>query len=173
MSIKMPKRWFRAQSSGRTIRSGLMPYDGPVDANSDQMLGGFRIPPFQREVVWTDKQSIELIDSLWNGFPIGSYTFNTASLGPDNTYPEADHWLLDGQQRWTAIVRYLKDEFRVHGGYFSELDRLDQKEFMGMTFPANETRNLNYEECLRVYNKLAYGGTAHEPPEEAPAPPVR
>lgn len=179
MTIKMPERWFRAQSHGGTIRSGLMAYDGLVEADGSRMVGGFRIPPFQRDQVWTEEQSVKLVESIWDGFPIGSYTVNVVTERNPDTYVEADRWLLDGQQRWTAIARYVADEFPVrcspHGepvrrAFFSELDLVDKRNFMGFTFPMNETRNLTYDECLRVYDALAYGGTPHAPREEAPPP---
>jgi uncharacterized protein with ParB-like and HNH nuclease domain len=34
--------------------------------------GEVRIPAFQREFVWSDKQILDLLESVTDGFPIGS-----------------------------------------------------------------------------------------------------
>ncbi|MFQ5714115.1 MAG: DUF262 domain-containing protein [Candidatus Scalinduaceae bacterium] len=35
--------------------------------------GEWKIPRFQREFVWEKKKVIELLDSMYKGFPIGSF----------------------------------------------------------------------------------------------------
>ena len=37
--------------------------------------GKIQIPPFQRDFVWTNDKKLELLDSLKNGYPIGSVLF--------------------------------------------------------------------------------------------------
>ena len=37
--------------------------------------GEIRVPAFQRDYVWTEKQIIELLESIYNGYPIGSLLF--------------------------------------------------------------------------------------------------
>ena len=179
MTKSMPDPWFRATSCGCTIRAGLMPYEGNGRTEGVRQLAGFRMPDFQRDRVWTREQSTALVQSLWDGMPIGSYVVNIwDNIAKDIAGMEADYWLLDGQQRWSAIVEYLADGFPVRdasGGeaYFSELDGQTKRRFMGLQFPRIETRNYTREQCLEVYERLAYGGTAHEPRSEPAPPPQR
>ena len=37
-------------------------------------LGPFRLPEFQRPAVWSQAQEARLIESVWRGIPIGTYS---------------------------------------------------------------------------------------------------
>lgn len=62
--------------------------------------GLIQIPPFQRDFVWGDKNKIELLDSLKNGYPIGSVLF----------------WKPDSNIKKDLIV----EEIQLIGGYSLE-----------------------------------------------------
>jgi hypothetical protein len=154
----MPDPWFRAQNTARCIaefaRPGMETYH--VARENERQLGPFVLPPFQRPPVWTRAQQIKLIESLWDGLPIGSYVYNQTSL----EHP-TDGWLLDGQQRVTAILSYVGDGFPVYGYLFSEVTIPERRGFMNKPIGAMITNIKSEEQCLEVYNRLAYGGTAH------------
>lgn len=60
------------------------------------------LPKFQRGYVWNEAKKVELIDSLHNGYPFGALL----------TYQKKDsdkEELLDGQQRWSTILDYVKE----------------------------------------------------------------
>ena len=59
--------------------------------------GLIQIPPFQRDFVWGDKNKIEFLDSLKNGYPIGSVLF----------------WKPDSNIKKDLIV----EEIQLIGGY--------------------------------------------------------
>ncbi|XXF74988.1 DUF262 domain-containing protein [Myxococcaceae bacterium GXIMD 01537] len=73
--------------------------------------GEIRVPAFQREYVWTEKQIIELLESIYNGYPIGSLLFwqpTTLSISikvdtefpiPQSAEKHPATYILDGQQR--------------------------------------------------------------------------
>lgn len=83
-------------------------------------------------------------------------------------------WLLDGQQRWTAIVDYVAGEFPVLGRYFPELSLVARRDFRGRQIGEMVTHLTDPADCLRVYNRLCYGGTPHEAvAEDAPLPGIR
>lgn len=77
--------------------------------------GDIKIPKFQRGYVWKQKSILELLDSLYRGYPIGSLLFwrtkvkikgerNIGGYELKNTlesYPT--NYVLDGQQRLTTI----------------------------------------------------------------------
>jgi hypothetical protein len=90
-----------------------------------------KIPAVQREAnVWTEEQKQLLIDSLYNSFDVPKIYCRKSEDGA-NVW-----WLIDGQQRVTSIIQFLRGEFalgsgsslpqRVHGKRWRELDPNDQ-----------------------------------------------
>jgi hypothetical protein len=123
----------------------------------ERVLGKFIIPPFQRKLVWNQKQKEELIESIYMGLPIGSIVFNQTTL--DNP---CDHWLLDGQQRVTTILNWMNGKLKVRGYLYPELPKIEQDHFKRMTVSLIETNIPEQSQCKLIYNKLIYGGTPHE-----------
>lgn len=162
---RLPRPWFTAQSYSFTLGHLLRADDGylhrmaPLTAG-ERALGWLVLPPFQRPPVWTQAQQIRFMESLFSGLPCGTWIYNR----PDNVRSPYDAWLLDGQQRIGAIYAYARDEYPVFGWRYSELTDRDLRWLMmGVTFAGLETK-LDDEAALReVYDRLAYGGTPHEP----------
>ena len=68
--------------------------------------GEYAIPEFQREFVWSRSQVMELADSLAKDYPVGSlltWKSNTAIQRGDTSQPQQKSWIIDGQQRTTAL----------------------------------------------------------------------
>ena len=68
--------------------------------------GEYAVPEFQRGFVWTAAQVREFADSLSRGFPVGSiltWKSDTAIQRGDSNQPQQKSWLIDGQQRITAL----------------------------------------------------------------------
>lgn len=65
------------------------------------------IPEFQRGFVWTPQKVRDLVDSLWRGYPVGSYLiWYGEHYGEPRSVADArlpDAWVVDGQQRTTAL----------------------------------------------------------------------
>jgi hypothetical protein len=160
MADKIPRPWFRASTWNSPIgeiwaehrKAMLKPEPG------QRVLGSFILPDFQRPPVWTAAQKVRFIESVWNKLPIGAYIVNEA-IGS-----RYDRWLLDGQQRVTAIIEYVNDGFPVFGYLYSELTKGDhtQFEFTG-TFTRMSTELTDEAQLREIYDRLAYGGTPHEP----------
>ena len=95
--------------------------------------GEFAIPEFQRGFVWTQRQVRDLVDSLACGFPVGSlltWKSKTAIQRGDSNQPQQRSWLIDGQQRTTALCTIFgrRPEWWDHlrGDTWTEhLDRFD------------------------------------------------
>ncbi|HKI02929.1 MAG TPA: DUF262 domain-containing protein [Thermoanaerobaculia bacterium] len=76
--------------------------------------GFIRVPRFQRGLKWKSSDVVELFDSLYRGYPIGSLLFYKRSakadrlpLGPlivDAPETSEAWWVVDGQQRVTALA---------------------------------------------------------------------
>ncbi|MBZ5644655.1 MAG: DUF262 domain-containing protein [Acidobacteriia bacterium] len=106
-----------------------MPQPEPIDPGKYNFLtlmndienGRVRLPPFQREFVWSPTKVIDLMDSLYKGFPIGSFFYWKAdrkyvtlfrdikSLSlPSPALDQELFFILDGQQRLTSIWATFK-----------------------------------------------------------------
>lgn len=85
-------------------------------------------PDFQRNEVWKIKQKSRLIESILIKIPIPSFYIDARD--------EANWIVIDGLQRLSTIIRYMKDEYslkdmeflqELEGKKFSELDRNFQR----------------------------------------------
>lgn len=122
---------------------------------------GYRLPVFQRPPKWTPAQNVALIESLYDGLDIGYYVIS------QNSNPQYDGFLLDGQQRLRALQSYFQDEFKVQGLHWSEVDKADQRFFKMLTFSRVESTDNDFEVMKRFYDRLNFSGTPHEEHERA------
>ena len=73
----------------------------------DATLGTLNVPEFQRKYVWRASKVVDLVDSLWRGYPIGTlllwestYDSPQTALGTQS----GKLWIVDGQQRVTSLA---------------------------------------------------------------------
>lgn len=80
--------------------------------------GAMALPEFQRDFVWDPNRVVDLLDSVSNGWPIGSllivqgpqpFGLKQIAGGPEVTPASVRYYLLDGQQRVTALFHALTD----------------------------------------------------------------
>jgi len=79
-------------------------------------IGDLGLPDIQRPFVWRDAKVRDLFDSLYKGFPIGSYLLwrNTANgrahqIGAkDHEHRDPNLLIIDGQQRLTALYSVFR-----------------------------------------------------------------
>ena len=154
----MPERMFYGRG-GRSMISGFMKdHSGMIRdlAPGERYLGAFIVPVFQRGLVWTVHQKARLIESLYLGLPIGAIVWNqTMNLGP------CDRWLLDGQQRLTAISEWLDGSLVVCGRRYPDLPEIERRHFDRLGFEEIQTQIDDEATCRDVYDRLVYGGTPH------------
>jgi len=82
-------------------------------------LGDIAIPEIQRPFVWNATKVRDLIDSLYNGYPIGyliAWRNPTVKL-KDGTSSQGKRILIDGQQRVTALMAALLGERVINKDY--------------------------------------------------------
>jgi len=102
----------------------------PVSRKIDRLIsrieeGDIKIPAFQRGFVWNQEQVIELVDSIYRDYPIGSILLwssnerlhSTRNIGgfliPDREPEYPINYVLDGQQRLATIYAvFCKDRRR-------------------------------------------------------------
>jgi hypothetical protein len=95
--------------------------------------------PYQRGDVWDDDRRRLLIRSLMQGVPIGAITvnnrftakFHEPAYGPVRTAASNRNWavaIIDGKQRFTAFVRWLRSELTVPASWFPASEVLCQED---------------------------------------------
>jgi len=121
--------------------------------------GEWKIPRFQREFVWEKKKVIELLDSMYRGFPIGSFFIWSPPKEYTHYYkdiPELriEHddtfytcFILDGQQRLTSLYVTFRG-LQIDGFDYSNICfNLDTEKF-NYELSDNE-RNLSVSSILK------------------------
>lgn len=110
--------------------------------------GDIRMPAFQRGFVWDRKQVIELLESIFEGFPIGSVLLWKAHKKELNletpeksTFPRLPekfptNYILDGLQRLSTLYAVFHYTPELHDKKFHVAFDLDDKEFV----PGDDTR---------------------------------
>lgn len=161
----MPERVQLGQYMASTVVNAIGQWRDP-DVKNPQGLRtvmGYLLPTWQRPLVWTTDQKVKLIESLWRGINIGTYTFNRTRW--EGMY---DNLLIDGQQRLWAIQCYLEDQFPVFGYRWSEVTLVDQRFFeTGAHFHCYITESEDEAYLKSYYNMMNFGGTAHRESERA------
>ena len=110
---------------------------------ADIRKGSIRIPDFQRGYIWTKDQVMDLLESVWNGYPLGSILLwktneklkerDPLSLRLSEPTPGSDRlYLLDGQQRLISLYSVIHG--KLHLGkkekiHYETFFNLDTKQF--------------------------------------------
>jgi hypothetical protein len=91
--------------------------DSVEDLVAAALRGEVRIPVFQRGLEWQSTHVLDLFDSIYRGFPIGSLLLRRAPstagpvrIGPVSVFgieTRSALWVVDGQQRLTSLVAGL------------------------------------------------------------------
>jgi hypothetical protein len=139
-------------------------------------VGDIVIPDFQREFVWSRKQSSLLIDSFLRGLPVPPVFFFVD--------PENKNLVIDGQQRLLSIVYFFEGYFgkedpqgsrvvfRLSGlgtnspynnKRFQDLEEADQRQLRGAVLRAVNVRQLGPDDdgssAYYIFERLNTGGT--------------
>lgn len=137
----------------RQMNLSLQELKNSVDANDI-----ITDPDYQRKYVYDDKRASCLIESILIGIPIP-----VIYLAEEN---EGVYSVIDGQQRITSFVRYLKNEFPLsslkklqdlNGLYFKDLDKSIQRKLNYQTLSTvcieKGSEGLKYE----IFSRLNLG----------------
>lgn len=127
----------------------------------DNTIMGYKIPSFQRPIVWKLSQQILLIESLYLGYDVGTFTVN------ENEKEMYNNFLIDGQQRLFSIQEYINDKFPVFGFLYSELDNKHKSRFFSSAIGKYVLESDDFNFLKQHYNRLNFGGTPHKESEKA------
>lgn len=104
--------------------------------------GEIRIPAFQRRFVWTEAQILELLESVYKGYPIGSVLFWKVSerkleIERDESLPFPDveekypiSFVLDGMQRLTSLYGVFHCKDKLTTSVFNVIFDLRKEKFI-------------------------------------------
>jgi hypothetical protein len=104
--------------------------------------GDIKVPAFQRGFAWTEAQVLELLQSIYQGFPIGSVLFwrvegkvfeiarSESTSFPDTTEEYPLSYVLDGLQRLSTLYGCFHWQEREEPHIFNVVFDLDQEEFL-------------------------------------------
>ena len=114
-------------------------------------------PDFQRNEVWSRAAQIMLIDTIIKGIPIPKIYIKSV-MHNGNTY----RVVIDGQQRLTAILKFVKNKLRLskpysgeyEGSLFSDLPDEVQNEILRYKIDINEIFNPSEEEIRDLYSRV-------------------
>lgn len=129
-------------------------------------------PDFQRGHVWDLKRQIAFIEAFLRGVAPATFRFNCPDYGERSRtgdLPEHDFLCIDGLQRITAILAFLRGEFAIFGD--KTLEALKASSF-DLTRPNYAVEFLVYDlrtrrDLLQFYRDLNAGGIAHTDKEIA------
>lgn len=182
--VVLPEPLLSGSPSSRTIgdltREREPEYEHMFEPGQE-VLGHYYLPPFQRPPSWSEEQSARLIESLHMKVSIGNFvvtnsdckmvTVNTPE-GPVKRMPKTCDWLLDGQQRMRAILRYIQNDLVVfkgtpHEHRYDDLDKVQKRIFRGLTVGYTVIPAGTEDEMRRIYDLMNFGGTAHTEEQRA------
>lgn len=116
-------------------------------------------PDFQRGHIWTEDQQIAYVEFLLRGGMTARVIyFNSPAFGNYTDVLNETIVCVDGLQRLTACLRFLRDEIRVFGYKYSEFEG-SPRVMQGLLFNVNSLKTR--AEVLEWYIQFNTGGTVH------------
>ncbi|WP_455233421.1 DUF262 domain-containing protein [Geopseudomonas aromaticivorans] len=135
----------------------------PNVAKERQLLN-LVLPPWQRPACWTERQQVQFVEGIFLGLGTGFYVINGRDYDGQGHDKPMSGWLIDGQQRITAIARFVSDDLAIFNGLrYSDLSLAEKRlRFGNLVFPCIELEYQPDEELLKeLYRRLNFSGTAH------------
>ena len=108
-------------------------------------------PQYQRAFVYTTEESVDLIKSIMEGYPIGLFYWVETNNDPDHDYE-----LMDGQQRTISICSYINGDFAVDKRFFYNLTDDEKKQILDYQIMVNVCEGTDQSsklEWFKIINK--------------------
>lgn len=166
---RLPKPIIRFNS--RSMPLELLICGGKQESDypwTNRFVGGWPLPAWQRDLVWTLDQKVSFIESVFIGYDLGSVMINEVLWDDESgtAVPMSDI-LVDGQQRISALIGYVQNEFPVNGLYWKDLTRVEQRIFREREIGLKSIACYDETKLKVVYNHLNFSGVRHEQSEVA------
>lgn len=130
---------------------------------SERRLMNLTLPPWQRPEVWSMDQKRRFVEGIFLGLGTGYYVVHGSDWDSAGQPKPMSGWLLDGQQRISALRDFLSGDMVIFGDViFTEMSVPDQLRFKRRPFPCHELDYTDSEDTLKeLYDRLNFGGTPH------------
>ncbi|RTL42914.1 MAG: DUF262 domain-containing protein [Burkholderiales bacterium] len=168
MPRRLPDVLLSGAAAPRTIASLWEESAVEMTLAGERQLMSLVLPPWQRPSVWDAQRQRAFIEGILLGFPPGAIV----TVEPDWTSGPGGHavvkkgsgWLIDGQQRVTAIREFVEGPLTVFDGLgYRDLARAEQlRRFDRVVLTRICLPNDTDEQTLKaLYRRMNYGGVAH------------
>lgn len=124
-------------------------------------------PEFQRRLVWINKDKVEFIKTVLEGYPFPEIYIAAGKV--DTKTGEGAEMLVDGQQRITTLYQYFKGsaDLRLPANLprYDKLDQEEQVKFLEYKVVVRDLGNMSIEQIKQVFqriNSTSYGLNAME-----------
>jgi hypothetical protein len=124
-------------------------------------------PDFQRRLVWTNKDKVEFIKTVIEGYPFPEIYIAAGRV--DTKTGEGAEVLVDGQQRVTTLYQYFKGstDLKLPAGLsaYTDLTETQQVAFLEYKVVVRDLGNMAIDEIKEVFqriNSTSYGLNAME-----------
>lgn len=126
--------------------------------NDIRLSNGLDLDPlYQRGHVWTESQQVRYVEWVLRGGKSGK-DLNFNSPGWQRTNDSHPVELVDGKQRLTAVLRFLRNELKAFDSFYSEFeDRLPIDADFVVYINDFKTK----KEVMQWYIDMNTGGTVH------------
>ena len=162
IEASLPQPLIRGQARSTPICSLFMGTPLVCTVPAERQLLRLVLPPWQRPAVWSEQQQISFIEGIFLGLGAGVYVVNGSDFHQDGGEKYMSGWLIDGQQRITAIARFIQGEIAVFNGIrYQDLSQAQRFiRFDNVVFNRYELDYQGDEQVLKdIYRRLNFGGT--------------
>ncbi len=135
----------------------------------ERRLMNLTLPPWQRPETWSVDQKRRFVEGIFLGLGTGTYVVHQHDWDEDGQPKPMSGWLIDGQQRISALRDFLSGEMVIFGDVrFTDMSIPDQLRFKRRPFPCHELDYTDDEDRLmELYDRLNFGGTPHTEAQRA------
>lgn len=116
-------------------------------------------PDFQRGFCWSEQQQVKFVEYLLRGGKTHPIRMNNPQYFPNNNTTYSDFVMVDGLQRTTAILRFLRGEIKAFG---YTCDKMNKSCFRYFTIRIEIYNIESKKEVVQWYLDLNTGGTIHK-----------
>jgi Protein of unknown function DUF262 len=113
-------------------------------------------PDFQRKLVWKKHHKYSFIETILMNFPFPEVYIASSEIDVKNKkYKEI---VVDGKQRLTAIVEYIKGindfEFQNKISSFEDLEDSEKKDFLNYLVTVKDLKDMDYPKITDVFQRI-------------------
>jgi len=123
------------------------------DVRSDRLL---MRPPFQRKLVWSDKDKLNFLDTVLRGYPFPEIYVAAGAI--DTESGEGTEWIVDGQQRVSTLSHYFSaDPYLKLGRDFQSYASLSEAQkiaFLDYEVVTRDLGTMPHDDIVEVFARI-------------------